>query len=262
MFSETASVLRACLVAVYRPFVARAIEGLRAEIDDETVERGERWLDRELATLLVLPFAEQRRSPLEVFQEAMKFVNEDLAEQGVVPPKRDAAAERALPGDLYDLAPASSQALGGGVWEAHLAWGAAKAADAIARAQSGDPAAPDSVVSGLPDADARPRIGLLGTDLMDRTKIEGIAAAAGYALTIWRRVDDIEAEVVLALIDLNHAGADDAVRRLSQAEIRVVAFGPHVDDFAMARAGSLGADEVLARSVFFKRLPKLLPMIT
>lgn len=262
MFSETASVLRACLVAVYRPYVARVIEGIQAEVNAETLERGERWLDRELATLLVLPFAEQRRSPLEVFQEAMKFVNEDLADQGVVPPKRDAAAERALPGDVYDLAPASSQALGGGVWEAHLAWGAAKAADAIAKSQKEAPAIAASVEGGLPEADARPRIGLLGTDLMDRTKIESIAAASGYALTIWRRVHDIDADVVLALIDLNHAGADDAVRQLSQTEIRIVAFGPHVDDFAMARAGSLGADEVLARSVFFKRLPKLMPSIT
>ena len=262
MFSETASILRACLVAVYRPYVARVIEGFPAEIDDDTLERGERWLDQELASLLVLPFSEQRRSPLEVFQEAMKFVNDDLAAQGVVPPKRDDAARRALPGDRYDLAPASSQALGSGVWEAHLAWGAAKAADAVARSQPADAAVDDPAVNGPRDADARPRIGLLGTDLMDRTRIESIAAASGYAMATWRRVHDIESDVVVALVDLNHSGADDAVRQLSASGVRVVAFGPHVDDFAMARAGSLGADEVLARSVFFKRLPKLLPAIT
>lgn len=262
MFSETASVLRACLVAVYRPYVARAVGSLGAEIDVETMQRGERWLDAELTSLLVLPFAEQRRSPLEVFQESLKFVNDDLAGQGIAPPKRDSATARALPGDLYDLAPASSQALGGGVWEAHLAWGAAKAADAIARSQTGDASSADSAAVEPATADPRPRIGLLGTDLMDRTKIESVAAPAGYVLAVWRNVHDLESDVVLALIDLNHAGADDAVRRLSQAGTRVVAFGPHVDDFAMARARSLGADDVLARSVFFKRLPSLMPLIT
>ena len=37
-------------------------------------------------------------------------------------------AEAALPGDVYDLAPASTRDLGDEVWALHLAWGAAKAA--------------------------------------------------------------------------------------------------------------------------------------
>ena len=41
---------------------------------------------------------------------------------------RDEVTVNALPGDRYGLAPASSRELGDEVWEAHLRWGAAKAA--------------------------------------------------------------------------------------------------------------------------------------
>jgi len=39
----------------------------------------------------------------------------------------------------------------------------------------------------------------------------------------------------------------------------VVAFGPHVDDLALVRAGALGADRALPRSRFFKGIADLLP---
>lgn len=38
----------------------------------------------------------------------------------------------------------------------------------------------------------------------------------------------------------------------------VIGFGPHVDSALHERATSYGYSEVLARSVFFKRLPELL----
>ena len=85
------------------------------------------------ATLLSLPFHRQSRGPLELFQDAVRFPTAVLQEAGVaaVPGTRPPAT--ALPGDLYDLAPASSQELGEDVWGAHLAWGAAKAAGPSAR---------------------------------------------------------------------------------------------------------------------------------
>jgi hypothetical protein len=58
----------------------------------------------------------------------MRFPTRALAEAGTPPVRRDPAAVAALPGDLYDLAPASSRPLGDAAWEAHMAWGAAKAA--------------------------------------------------------------------------------------------------------------------------------------
>lgn len=123
--------LAAALVDAYRPYVMRlveerewgSVEGLVTRL-----EEGERWLRAELEALLALPFAEQTRGPLEVFQEAMRFPTEVLAANGVPLVARDEVAEHALPGDVYDLAPASSRDLGEQVWVAHLTWGARKAA--------------------------------------------------------------------------------------------------------------------------------------
>lgn len=93
----------------------------------EAVQEGATWLRTELTALLELPFAEQRRGPLELFQEAMRFPTAAMEAAGVVPIDRDAVATTALPGDLFGLAPASSQDLGEETWHVHLAWGAAKA---------------------------------------------------------------------------------------------------------------------------------------
>ena len=46
---------------------------------------------------------------------------------------------------------------------------------------------------------------------------------------------------------------------LSDAGIRIVAYGPHVDDIAMARARSLGAKDVVPRSRLFGKLVDWLP---
>lgn len=93
----------------------------------DALGRGEQWLRDELGGLLSLPFALQRRGPLEVFQEAMRFPTEVLTASGAGAVERDQVAQVALPGDRYDLAPASSIVLGEDVWRAHLTWGAAKA---------------------------------------------------------------------------------------------------------------------------------------
>ncbi len=43
---------------------------------------------------------------------------------------------------------------------------------------------------------------------------------------------------------------------------RVLGFGPHIDSALHQRAADAGYDEVLPRSVFFKRLPGLLASVT
>lgn len=125
MVSESQRLLEA-LVAIYSGFVRSRLPATPEGIDDALAE-GEAWLRSTLTDLLILPFADQRRGPLEVFQEAMKFPTEILRRTGVEAPRRDPAAEAALPGDAYDLAPASSRDLGEEVWAIHLTWGAAKA---------------------------------------------------------------------------------------------------------------------------------------
>jgi hypothetical protein len=122
------------LVDAYVPYVL----GRLVELDlprpggfEPALEAGAAWLTTQLGDLLDRPFPSQPRGPLEVFQEAMRFPTDALAEAGVDPVRRDEVTERALPGDRYHLAPASTAALGEEVWRAHLEWGAVKAASVL-----------------------------------------------------------------------------------------------------------------------------------
>jgi hypothetical protein len=238
--SDPATDLQRAFVAAYRPHVVRRLaeHGIDPpEALDAALEDGERWLAVKLSELLGHPYSAQRRGPLEVFQEAMRFPTDALASSGVAAQQRDPAAAAALPGDRYDLAPASSQDLGEEAWRAHLAWGAAKAG-----------------------AIARPAVGVLSSDLMDSARIEEAADASGYRVVVWRSPPEIgERRPAVAFIDLSHPDADEAIGSLAAAGVRVYGFGPHVDDFAMVRARSLGAVDALARSRFFRSIPDLLP---
>lgn len=115
---------------VYMPYVGARLRGLGVDPEEFAVELDEakQALGEALRTLLALPYREQRRGPLELFQEAMAVPTEILVRLQTDPPSRDAIAQAALPGDVYDLAPASSRALGEDVWAVHLSWGATKAA--------------------------------------------------------------------------------------------------------------------------------------
>jgi hypothetical protein len=234
--------LRAAMVAAYAPYLERVLaeRGLGGTDLGPAVDEGTAWLDATLGELLGRPFHEQGRGPLEVFQEAMRFPTAALEEAGAEPAARDAGAAAALPGDGYDLAPASSQALGASVWEAHLAWGAAKARS------------------------FRPAIGLLSRDLMDSSKVEPVVREAGFRLVAWRDIAEMESgheRVAAGFVDLAHPDADEAIRRLSGDGIRTIGYGPHVDDLAMMRARTLGAADALPRSAFFRALADLLPRL-
>ena len=125
-----ARALRDALARVYRPWLVHLFETRDWRIDPsvaEAIDEGEQWLADGLDHLLAEAFDRQRRGPLELFQEAMRFPTAALKDLGVDPVERDPMAERAIPGDAFDLAPASSSALGETVWHAHIAWGAAKA---------------------------------------------------------------------------------------------------------------------------------------
>ena len=62
----------------------------------------------------------------------------------------------------------------------------------------------------------------------------------------------------LVIVDLDRC-EDTEGFRLDGA--RVIGFGPHVDSELHRRASDCGYSEVLARSVFFKRLPELLESV-
>lgn len=125
---EASRRLLEALVSAYPEYIAdKTGTGAPAGMD-EAIEEGRIWLEGALIDLLSQPFGEQRRGPLEVFQEATRFPTEHLAAVGAPPVTRDPVAEAAIPGDVYDLAPASSRDLGEEVWQVHLMWGATKAA--------------------------------------------------------------------------------------------------------------------------------------
>jgi hypothetical protein len=226
--------LAGALVAVYRPYVLERMAELGLEEPDgleAALQEGEAWLRANLGELLALPFGEQRRGPLEVFQEAMRFPTAALEAAGASSRPRDPTAEAALPGDRYDLAPASSRALGEEVWRAHLVWGAAKAG-AIKRPPT--------------------RPAMVHTDnLLDRTRIEAAMRAAGYA-------PGDGADPVVAVVDLESKSGLETVRALAGRGVRVVAYGPHVDRAALERATRAGAALALPRSQLFRTLAEVL----
>lgn len=229
-----AQALVEAFVGAYRPFVESRIEVAGWPPVGESISRGEEWLAASLTGLLALPFPQQRRSPLEIFQEAMRFPTEALEARGVAAVPRDEVTAVALPGDLFGLAPASSQDLGEAAWHAHLRWGAAKAAS------------------------VRPSAVLLSRNLIDRTRVEQQAEAMGYRLDVVGEIPP-DAHWAVGFVDLEHPAADAAIQALAGSAGRVVAFGPHVDDLAMTRARSLGASEALPRSRFFKDLGAWFP---
>ena len=126
-----ATELVSALVATYPPYVRDRIARLGLEAPpgmDGALDEGRRWLETALPDLLGRPFASQDRGPLELFQEALRFPTAILEQAGHQPVPRDELVTNALPGDVFDLAPASSNHLGEATWRAHLAWGASKAA--------------------------------------------------------------------------------------------------------------------------------------
>lgn len=232
-FDQAGRRLAEAMAAAFRPYLdAKTRERGYPSLDKALLEMTANHLKSELTELLGQPASVQRRSPLQVFQAAFSEPNRLLAELGTEPPARDPMAVRALPGDLYDLAPVSSSELGEAVWEAHLAWGLAKAA-----------------------AVKNPVAVLLTANLMDRSRLEPIFDAHGLELETadtFDRFEDLLAQSpAQVVIDLTHPASEEAVA--ASAAFRVVAYGPHVDEDAMARARMLGANDVLTRSSFFRQ---------
>lgn len=241
--------LRDALVAAFAPYLEQRLAERRWPPLPDATRFGAEWLRGSLDELLALPFVSQRRTPFELFQEALAPANDALAAAGVSPPQRDAAAESALPGDRYDLAPASSAALGEVAWKAHLVWGAAKASAL---------AGPENALARPATEVTRPAVGVLAANLLDRDRIERVLTQRGLRLDAIRGASGVGGQM-LVLVDLTDRAADETITAAAAAGIRSVGFGPHVDEFAMVRARALGASDALARSQFFRELERLLP---
>lgn len=113
--------------------------------------------------------------------------------------------------------------------------------------------------------DSVPLDGLLLTrDLFFSSKVTGTAQALGLRVGVEpdpSRVAERVAGCRLLLIDLDVAPLDVAalVASLpSRAQVRIVAFGPHVNAARLQEAHEAGCEEVMPRSRFSAELPRLL----
>jgi hypothetical protein len=254
--SPEAARLRQALVEAFPGYMHRMIEE-RGLPEDPSVEsavaEGRDWLAEALDVLLGRPAVKQDRSPMQLFREALRIPTTALDQLGVAPVDRDPVDVALFPEDRYGFAPAGSQDLGEEPWRAHVEWGIAKAETVAGMVPT---------VSSEPPG--RPVSALVGMDLMDRSKIEAAAHLAGYNLTVLRNPAAVVAAIVerppaVAFVDLTHRSADEAIRRLGDAGVRTIAFGPHVDDIALIRARSLGANDAVPRSRFFRDLSRWFP---
>jgi len=87
------------------------------------------------------------------------------------------------------------------------------------------------------------RVCALVTDLMDRSRITAAIPDAVFSL-------DANADVVI--IDLARGPQLVAEIRSETPGVRIVCYGPHVDEDAAEAAQTMGADVVMARSRFFR----------
>jgi len=83
-------------------------------------------------------------------------------------------------------------------------------------------------------------------DLMDRSRVSAALPDARFT----RDANDC-ADATVVFVDLARHPDAVATVRAAAPTARIVAFGPHVDDDALARARAEGADAVLPRSRFF-----------
>jgi hypothetical protein len=91
------------------------------------------------------------------------------------------------------------------------------------------------------------RVVALVSDLMDRSRVSAAVPDAVFASDPAASTD---ADVVI--IDLARHSAAVAAVRLVAPSVRILAFGPHVDDQLLDGARADGADVVVTRSQFFR----------
>jgi DNA-binding NarL/FixJ family response regulator len=106
----------------------------------------------------------------------------------------------------------------------------------------------------------------LTSDLMFSSRVVGAARTSGVAVELVADPaavpNKLTADCRLALIDLtmerlNLPAAVQAIKAGAPAT-KVVAYGPHVDEAALADATEAGCDVVLTRGQFNKQYPELL----
>lgn len=87
----------------------------------------------------------------------------------------------------------------------------------------------------------RPLLVVVTSNLMDIARFESAATDAGYRMEAVDSAGTSAVDPLVAFVDLEVLGADDAVADLAVRGVKVIAYGPHIDTFAISRARTLGA---------------------
>ena len=228
--------LREALVAAYPPYVATVLADRGIEMDELTADavvEGASVLDGLLTTFEATPYPDQRVSPLELFREALRPIDRALGLRGINPPETKTLGVAAW--DRYQLSPGSSQVLGPEAHEAHLRWAVGKAR-AIA-----------------------PLVNRPGAVLLP-TAAEGDVAEA-IATAGYRLVPDL-ASAVVAVVDLDLPGSEDAIAASVDAELHAVAIGDVVDDLTRVGLRAAGVARVVDRTELVTTPGEVLPTPT
>jgi DNA-binding NarL/FixJ family response regulator len=111
-----------------------------------------------------------------------------------------------------------------------------------------------------------PAVVFLSSDLMFSSRLAGAATALNVPIVFAPGADQLASKLTpdcrLVLIDLGLSGLDlpaaVAAVRVTAPQAKVLAFGAHVDEAALAAASAAGCDTVLTRGQFHKQYAELL----
>jgi|GEM_PF-1975363 len=243
--------MHAAFVAAFPDYVTGVFAGRGYPLDRlsaEAIERAAAFLDAELAAELEVPFIDQKRSPLEIFRIALELVAASLEDRGVSSAGGDL---RPRGDDPFGLAPGSSSVLGPEAHESHLAWGTAKA-EAFVRTRS--PSRSEPVIL-LMCGDRTEQAGLvedLGTPGIRCVAVRNPGAVA-EAIN--------RGGAIAAAVDLSHRSARDAIGRLADARIPIVAYGDAPEDLLVTGLRAAGVRSVVERAEFLADPGRFLPTV-
>jgi len=213
---DVAEAMRGAFREAMPAYLAAVLEAL--EIDpaghEERLTAAAAQVWDELA-VFTRPFEQQDRSPMEVMRAVAVATIEDIAGP-----------------EVRFAGPASSIELGETAWQAHLAWGTAKA-KAVA----------PSVRRG---AGSRPRCAVFVSRSI-RSSVEEAVEACGYEVVRVRRPAQLmesPSRPQLALVDLGREGAFEVIATASRAGSMPIAIGTAVTDMLAASAKAAGARRV------------------
>ncbi len=94
-------------------------------------------------------------------------------------------------------------------------------------------------------------------DLMDRSRITGVASGSVRFASTPADLVDLAAGADLVVVDLTRPGVVEVLADVSAQGVRTIGFGAHVDTDTLDAARAAGCDQVMARSAFFSQLRAL-----